>query len=115
MTEKQIPFPGPLSEGSLLPTEPVNEATSSKVTSERKKGGKRNPPLKIGDVVNSPYKPPKRKIPIGSEFRCIERHHDKNYPTKWEVVEAAPPPKIVPKKRGWVAGIEMSQPRGDRE
>lgn len=114
MTEKQIPFPGPVGEGLALPIESAKNTIPSKATPEKKKREKRNPPLKIGDVVDSPYKPPKRKIPKGSEFRCIERHHDKKYPTKWEVV-AVPLPKIIPKQKEWVAGIEKSQPQGDRE
>jgi hypothetical protein len=114
MTEKQIPFPGPIGEGLAFPTEPIKNNISPKTTSEKNKRGKRNPPLKIGDVIYSPYKPPQRKIPKGSEFRCIERHDSKKYPTKWEVV-AVPLPKIIPKQKEWVAGIEKSQPQGDRE
>jgi len=48
--------------------------------------------LEAGDIVYSPYKPPKR-IPQGLRAVVVERHVDKNYPLRWrlERIESEPP------------------------
>jgi len=48
--------------------------------------------LEAGDIVYSPYKPPKH-IPQGYRAVVVERHVDKNYPLRWRIekVENEPP------------------------
>ena len=110
MAEKQIPLPEPLGISSL----PTPE-TQKVVEKPKRQHKERRKPFKLGDVRYSPYKHPEGKLPEGTEWKCIKTHDSKNYPTYWEIVSVAPPPKIIPKKRERIAGIELSQPRGDRD
>ena len=50
---------------------------------------------KPGDIYYSPYKKPSQKPPDGYKWRVSERHFEKNYPLKWELV---PIPKVKGKE-----------------
>ncbi|HJX59254.1 MAG TPA: hypothetical protein VJ481_01695 [Patescibacteria group bacterium] len=48
--------------------------------------------LEAGDILYSPYKPPKR-TPEGHRWVVVEKHFDKNYPLRWrlEKLDTEPP------------------------
>jgi hypothetical protein len=51
--------------------------------------------LEAGDIVYSPYKPPK-KTPEGFRWAVEERHVDKGYPFRWRLIKLQEGPAIPP-------------------
>lgn len=45
---------------------------------------KKGPKYEIGNIIYSPYKPPK-KTPEGTRWVVEERHVEKGYPLKWKL------------------------------